>query len=118
MIEVLVGISFLSISFVALTSLSLGTIGATGEARHISAAANLARSKLEELRGIDYSLIVSGADPAPLSEDNQTGSPAAIYQRSWTAVAGPATGTKRVSVTVTWTDAAPQQIALETVVRE
>jgi prepilin-type N-terminal cleavage/methylation domain-containing protein len=113
MIEVLVGISFLSISSVALTSLSLGTIKATQESRRISAATNLARAKIEELRGIDYQDIASGVDAAKLSEDNHTGSAAAIFQRTWTTTAGPVAGTKHVAVTVTWTGGGDKKITLE-----
>ncbi len=117
MIEVLAGMSFLSISFLGLTSLSLMTIKATSEARHISAATNLARTKVEELRGVAYAALASGSD-APLAEDGASGGPAAIYSRAWHVATGPTATSKRVTVTVAWTDSAPHQISLETAIAQ
>jgi Tfp pilus assembly protein PilV len=115
-LEVMVGIGFLMVSFLALTSLSRGTVGATEDARHISAATNLARSKIEELRGLSYATVATGADAAKLSERGQSASPGAIYARSWTVTTGPAPGTKSVTVTVKWNDSATGQISLATLV--
>jgi len=118
MIEVLAGMSFLSISFLGLTSLSLMTIKATSEARHISAATNLARTKIEELRAVAYASVASGADPTSLAEDGASAVPGAIYLRTWSVTGGPTATTKLVTVAVRWSDAPSQQIALSTTIVE
>jgi Tfp pilus assembly protein PilV len=118
MIEVLAGMSFLSISFLGLTSLSLMTIKATSEARHISAATNLARTKIEELRALAYASVASGADPESLAEDGASAVPGAIYLRTWSVTGGPTATTKLVTVAVRWSDAPSQQIALSTTIVE
>lgn len=118
MLEVLAGVSFLSISFLGLTSLSLMTIRATSEARHISAATNLARTKIEELRGADYASLTSGADANPIAEDGEVAEPGSIYRRSWTVGGGPTPTTKQVVVSVSWGEQAARRVSLSTAIAE
>jgi len=116
MIEVLAGMGFLSISFLGLTSLSVMTIKATSEARHISAATNLARTKIEQLRGAGYAAAASGVDPVLLSEAGETEGPGAIYHRWWAVESGPTATTKQITVSVRWSETPRRQISLDTAI--
>jgi prepilin-type N-terminal cleavage/methylation domain-containing protein len=115
-IEILAALSLFAAMFVAFASISTSTIKANHEARRITAASNLARDKVEELRAADFTTLASGADGSPLTETGQTGGPGAIYTRSWTVIAGPSTTTKEVTITVQWTDETPHNIQLKTLI--
>lgn len=118
MIEVLAGMSFLSISVLGLTSLSVMTIKATTGARHTSAATNLARTKVEELRAAPFASLADGADVQSLAEDGTGEGPGAIYERSWTVSPGPTATMKQVTVWVAWNDGTAREISLTTAVAE
>jgi Tfp pilus assembly protein PilV len=130
MMEVIAGFGFLSVALLGLTSLSLTTIKAANEARNVSAATNLARAKVEELRSLSYSALTSGADVAPLAENGHSGGPsdadyaqqiavpAGTFTRTWSVASGPTSTTKVLTVTVEWTDAESHQISLTTTIAE
>jgi len=71
----------------------------------MSAAGNLAQDKLEEVERLSYADAALSAGTHqdtnnPVGESGQSGG---IYSRSWiVAVDSPISGTKTISVTVTW----------------
>ncbi len=134
MIEVLIAVVVLGLAFSSLVSSPITSIRTNTHSRQIHAAANLARDKIEELRGLDYQSLTSGADALALNEaegsgdagngqpdeDNYSPSevdPTAIYTRSWTVSNGPVPDTQTVTVTVTWHGGA-QRVELMTVMRD
>ena len=87
-------------------------------ARRESAATNLARSKLEELRNTPYTTLASGSDAGLLPESSA--STAGIYSRSWTVTGNaPVGGSSTVAVNVGWSDTAgTHQVGLSTIVAQ
>jgi hypothetical protein len=105
---------FFGIMGVAFTSLSMSTVWANHEARRVTAAANLARDMIEELRAANYAAVTSGSDSSAMSESGGSGT-GAIYTRSWTVSSGPS-GTKQVTVKVEWTDDSTRAVELTTLI--
>lgn len=87
-------------------------------ARRESAATNLARSKLEELRNTPYTTLASGSDAGLLPESNA--STAGIYTRSWTVTGNqPVGASSTVAVSVGWADpSGTHQVNLSTIVAQ
>lgn len=115
--EVLVASSVLSITLVGLSALPITSIRANAGARRMTAAASLARGKIEELRATPYAALAAGVDAQPVSE-TASGGAGAIYTRQWTVGPGPTATTKEVAVTVLWTGAPSHQVTLRTLMAE
>jgi Tfp pilus assembly protein PilV len=91
-IEVLQACALSSVAMVGLSSLLFTTMHGNIHARDVTAAANVAQAKIEELRGISYALVASGSDSVT--------SAGTSYTRTWTISTGPTAGTKEVLVSV------------------
>jgi prepilin-type N-terminal cleavage/methylation domain-containing protein len=115
LVEVMAGLAVLAIVMVALASLSVGTIRANRIARNVTAATNLARDKIEELRGKDYWTLTTGSDLQPLTEAGATGGSGAIFTRSWYVWAGPTDSTLYLKVVVSWRDTATREVSVRSV---
>lgn len=110
-IEVLQALCLSAIGLLALSSLTMGTIGANAKARRITTAATLAQAKLEEIRNLAYAAVVEGSDE--VSESNVQ------YARSWMICTDcPIQGTKQVTLTVRWRDQADQTVTLQTIISQ
>jgi Tfp pilus assembly protein PilV len=112
--EVIVAVTVMMVSLVAVSSLGLGTIRWNAHGHRMTAATNLARDKIEALRRTTYSTVTSGADPSPLNEKGGTGTTDAIYHRSWAVSDGPTPTTRKVVVTVTWGSSSTERVKLQT----
>lgn len=116
LIESLVALSIFAFSLVVLAYLMNSTMQTDLEARRITAATTLVQQKLEQLRHMAYSAVVSSASPEILNEaGGTTGS--TLYTRSWTvANDSPMAGMKTVQVTTAWTDrSGSHQVRLQTI---
>ena len=116
LIEVLTGLAVVAMIMTAVSSLSIGTIRSNRTAQQVTAATNLARDKIEELRGLDYWTITDGADPQPLTESGTAGGAGAIFTRSWSVYLGPTNGTLFLKVTVRWQDGTTREVAVRTII--
>lgn len=95
----------------------LTTIETNRDARRITAATNLAQDKLEALRGLSYTTVVSGSDGEFNEEGGISGSKV-IYSRSWTVTEDtPEAGLKSILVRVGWTDKkGARDVSLQTII--
>ena len=97
LIEVLIGLSILAITLLALAGLMVTSTRSTSFGGHMTEAATFAQDKLEQLSAAPWASIVAGAD-------TRTGSTGINYARSWT-VADTLSGDQRwVTITIDWTD--------------
>lgn len=104
LIDAIIAMLILAFSIAGLSSLNTGTLENSRHGRRLSAATRLAQDKLEEMRGLDYASVAAGSD-GPLTETGDIGGMGAIYARDWTVIEdAPITGTKTVSVAITWSD--------------
>lgn len=107
MIEVLAAIVLLALTLRGLSSTTFSIIDTNTQARRLTAAANLAQDKLEELRALNVASLTAGSDPGPLTEAGATAGAGNIYYRSWTVTnPGPVANSAIVTVSVSWTDKA------------
>lgn len=106
LIEILIGVTLVSVAFLALGQMQIMSIYGNAFANRVTGAVTSAQDKIEELRGVSYAQIISGADNPE------------IYTRVWNVTNGPVAGTKTVSVTVSWQHKGQHQVQLQTVIAE
>jgi type IV pilus assembly protein PilV len=126
LLELLIAITILAIGMLGITKLQMQSAFGNVSSRHNSAAVNLARSKMEELKRIGAYSIQGGAIPAladtdttndlddwadpdftegPFNESASGSSGGQIFTRSWNVVHDyPITGFKTFRVRVSWND--------------
>lgn len=114
LIEVIAAVLIMMVSMAAVTSLGAGTMKWNTQGHRVTAATNLARDKIEELRRVPYYSVTSGANAAPLDAAGQTGGSNAIYSRSWTVSSGPTPTTRKLVVTVAWGSSPLERVTLQT----
>ena len=122
LIELFIALTILFVGLFALTQLGISTIHTNQGASEDTMATRLAQNKIDELKKENYvSLFVNNySDPNnpinsegnPWSQGNSGGK----YTRTWSIVTGPITGTKKVSVRVTW--AGSKSLTLNTLVAD
>ncbi|MEZ5339404.1 MAG: hypothetical protein R3F46_14225 [bacterium] len=100
LIDVMIGLVLLALALMFGLQVSIASSRVTQSNMFVSSAANLAEVKIEELRNIDFDLVVDGADGAQINELGEVGG---IYSRSWTVTEDmPEDGMKQVTVFVSW----------------
>jgi len=126
LLELLFAITILAIGVLGITKMQMQSAFGNAASRETSAAVNLARSKMEELKRIGSYSIQGGAIAAladtdttndlnnwtnpdftegPMNEDADPGSGGKIYTRSWNVVQDyPIVNFKTVRVRVSWTN--------------
>jgi type II secretory pathway pseudopilin PulG len=109
-VEVMAALLLCSIALGSLVPLLVGTIRGGDLGRRASAAGSIGQDKIEQLRNTAYAAVVGGNDSVTQSD---TGT---IFTRTWAVAAGPTGSTKKVTVTVAWTDRTTRQIQLQTIV--
>lgn len=117
-LEALVAMGIFAVVMLGIGSLPVTAIHANLRARHVTAATNLARDKIEELRHAGYASLTTGSDTTLLTESGDAGGSAAYYSRSWDVSSGSAPGSKEIAVTVEWTDSEAQTVTLTTVMAD
>jgi len=105
MLEVLIGMTILAIALASAFALSVANARLVESNQNLSAAVNLAETKLEELRNTSFDSIVDGSDGYTLNAKGETAG-SGIFSRAWT-VSGGAPGfangdLKTVVVVVSW----------------
>jgi prepilin-type N-terminal cleavage/methylation domain-containing protein len=111
LIEVLVGLTILSIALLALAGLMVTATKNNAAGCYITEAATFAQDKLEELRVASWGSVVSGSDV-------RQGSTGINYTRNWNVVANPLNNQRWVDITVRWTDRTSHSINLLSVVSQ
>ena len=117
LIEAVVAFLLLAFTTLGLSSFMLTTIETNRDARRITAATNLAQDKMEELRGLAYTAVVSGSD-GEFNEEGGTTGARVIYSRSWSVTEdSPESGLKSIRVQVGWTDKkGDRDVSLQTII--
>lgn len=116
-LEALLALTVLVVGLVSFGSLAGETLDGGMVSRHVNAASNLARDKMEELRATPYAGLAPGSDPADLTAEGTTTGAKAIYARSWTVNGGPTANTKHVTVTIAWGHGTKaRSVELETII--
>jgi len=111
LIEILVALSILAVSLLALAGLMVATTRNNASGGHVTEAATFAQDKLEELRATQWNRIVTGQDPVP-----KIGSTGIAYTRNWdVALNG---NIKTITITVSWNDRINHSISLLSVITE
>jgi Tfp pilus assembly protein PilV len=109
-IEIMAALLLASIALSGLVSVLVTSVRGVDFGRHATAAANLGQDKIEQIRNTAYAALANGSDSVTQTDM------ATAYARSWTVAAGPTGTTKKVTVTVSWTDQTSHQITLQTIV--
>ena len=100
LIEVLIGMMILSIAIGSAFSLSVQVNRTMLSNQRVTAASNLCEYKLEELRNIQYDLILTDSDSGTM---DAFGNSPGGFSRSWVvATDSPETGLKTITVVVSW----------------
>jgi len=110
--EVMASITFLAIGLGGLVPLLVGSIRGVDQARRTTAAATLAVDELETIRNTAYAAVASGTDSVTQADSGTQ------YTRTWTVAAGPATGTKAVTIDVQWTSHGSHTVTVQTIVAQ
>lgn len=102
LVETMIALFILAFALLAIGQMQIMAIQGNTLGNRMTAAVTLAQDKIEELRGLSYSQIVSGEDSS------------GVYTRVWDVQDDtPATGLKTVTVTVSWQDTIPHQVSLK-----
>jgi prepilin-type N-terminal cleavage/methylation domain-containing protein len=109
LIEILISLAILSLSLLALAGLMVVTTKNNSFGGHLTEAVTFAQDKLEELRAINWSNIVSGSD-------SKEGATKIVYNRSWNVSTNG--GIKTITITVDWNDKTNHSIRLLSVVSQ
>ena len=110
LVEVMAALALLGIAFAGLSPLMIVTLRSMDNARRVTTATEFARDKVEDIRNTAHAAVANGSDTVT------EGGTGATYARTWTAAAGPTTGTKLVTVTVGWTARTAHTVALQTLI--
>ena len=109
MIEVLIALTILSVSLLALAGLMGVVTKNNSYGSHLTEATTLAQDKLEELRVSRWGSIAEGFD-------NVTGSSSINYTRTWEVTNG--AGIKTVAIVIGWNDRVDHSIRLLSVLSQ
>lgn len=96
-IESMIAIVILSISFLALANLQISSIKGNAIAQRRTTAVSIAEQRIEQLKNTPFATIQAEA-PTPVTASNLN------FTRQVTVAAGPLPNTLNVSVIVTWVD--------------
>jgi prepilin-type N-terminal cleavage/methylation domain-containing protein len=105
LIEVLIGLTILAVGLLVIAGMQMTSIKGSSFSHHVSHATILAQDKLEELKNLSYSLLIS--------QDYVT-VPDTIFLRKHGVLEDPGNSIKTVTVTVKWTDQSEHSISLIT----
>jgi type II secretion system protein I len=106
LIEMLVALSILSVSLLAIGSMVFSVMQGTSLAKQTTAATALAQDKLEALKHGNPGSLTSGNDSLRAGEVD--------YSRRWTVSA--AGNLRTLTVTVSWSSRGPHQLSAATLV--
>jgi prepilin-type N-terminal cleavage/methylation domain-containing protein len=116
LIELFIALFLLSIALLALTQLGVSTIHTNQSASEDAIATRLAQNKIDELKKTAYVSLGLNNYTDPNNPINSQGNVGGQYTRSWSVIAGPVAGTKKISVLVAW--AGSKSLTLNTLVSD
>ena len=102
LLELFIALTLLSVGLFALTQLGISTIHTNQWASEDTVATRLAQNKIDELKKETYVSLLINNYSDPNNPINSQGNFGGQYTRTWSIVAGPITGTKKVTVRVGW----------------
>ena len=118
LLEAAVSLGVFAMMLTSLPTLLYGSMRANVAASNISVATALAEDKLEELKTLSLSAVVSGG-PEAVSPTGVIGGPQSIYLRSWTVTNDtPVAGARTVRIAVSWSHFGASSIRLDSVLSE
>jgi prepilin-type N-terminal cleavage/methylation domain-containing protein len=125
LIESLVALLLLAFVLAGAGYMMLSSVQTGREARHFTAAFNLAQDQMERLLGTDYDAMSNGSD-GPFNEAGGSTGSALMYTRTWTVVAntgssgGAPVGTSELTVITSWIsqDGQDHQIQVQSIRRK
>lgn len=101
LVEIFVAMLIFFLGIVPFLNLQLFTVGSNSAANQLTAATNLAESKMEELLGMPYELFVALAEEKKLDDVEEIDA----FSRNWIPdMDKPINNTTTITVTVSWTD--------------
>jgi type IV pilus assembly protein PilV len=116
LMEVLVAMLILTVGLLGMAALITGIISSNKLSNRISTATVLAQDKMEEVRRVGYSGMP--ASNTTTTENYNTITNYSLYKRvTFTEVANPDAGMKKITVTVYW-DSDDHSVVLNTILAE
>jgi prepilin-type N-terminal cleavage/methylation domain-containing protein len=106
LIELFVALIILSAGLFALTQMGVTSINTNQGSSAESIATRLAQNKVDELKKEMYAALPLQNFSDPNNPLDSRGDPGGMYTRNWTVSSGPTTGTKKITVIVTWENGA------------
>jgi prepilin-type N-terminal cleavage/methylation domain-containing protein len=116
LLELFIALFLLSIALLALAQLGVSTIHTNQSASENAIATRLAQNKIDELKKTTYASLGLNNYTDPNNPINPQGNTGGQYTRSWSVIAGPVNGTKKISVLVAW--AGSRSLTLNTLVSD
>ena len=116
LLELFIALTILFVGLFALTQLGISTIHTNQWASEDTLATRLAQNKIDELKKENYVSLFINNYSDPNNPIDPQGNSGGQYTRTWSIVAGPITGTKKVSVRVAW--AGSKSLTLNTLVAD
>lgn len=105
LIEMLITLVVISSGLLAIASMYTNIISSSVVSKQRSEAVALGEKKLEELRGLAYSSLVTASDTVTAVASSGS---SADYQRSWTVTQVSSPAYSNIALTVSWTDSKGQ----------
>lgn len=117
LVELLVTIVILAVGLLALAQMGVLAIQTNQATSEYAVATRLATNQIDTLKRQDYTTLATGTfqDPQnPLDGNENSGG---IFSRNWVIAAGTTTGTKKITVTVSWNNGA-KKVTLNSLVAD
>lgn len=111
LIEIMVALTILSVSLLALAGLMVTTTKHNSYGSHLTEAATFAQDKLEEMRAIRWDGVPDG-----VGSDQKSGSTGINYVRNWAVTTDGML--KTIAITINWRDRANHSIRLVSVLSQ
>ena len=116
LVELLVALTILAMGLFALTQMGVTSINSNRGSSEETIATRLAQNKIDELKKEMYTSLAIQANVLDAQNPlNSQGINGGTYVRSWSIANGPTTGTKKVTVRVTWANGS-KSVVLSTLV--
>ncbi|MEW5800822.1 MAG: type II secretion system protein [bacterium] len=111
LVELLVSLAILALALRGIGNIIVTASRSNGMSRKITLACNLCQAKIEAIKALGYSAIADSQE-CGIDERGESGGG---FDRTVTAVTGPVSDTKLITVTVSWTDyTGPRQVSVQT----
>ena len=108
--EFLCAITMLAFCLLALVRMAITTMSTNTWGSDNVIATRLAQNKIAQLKSGGYAALTISSNPYSDANNpiDPLGNSGGYYTRTWTIASGPTTGTKTITVTITWRGGAKQ----------